>query len=124
MVGDRSDLAETIEIRFGRMIGSPWYGAVEARTLNLTQAPCYARHMPRRGDPEKIYQAQRAGIFMRLVTAERLDRLDAEHWIRPMGARSRGERAGARVAGLLRCRVAVDRGEPAEALTRGVNSKS
>ena len=24
--------------------------------------------MPRRGDPEKIYHAQRAGIFMRLVS--------------------------------------------------------
>jgi hypothetical protein len=37
--------------------------------------------MTRRGDPEKIYQAQRSGIFRRLVDAERLDRLDAEHWI-------------------------------------------
>ena len=37
--------------------------------------------MARRGDPEKIYLAQRAGIFMRLVSYERLDRLDAEHWI-------------------------------------------
>ena len=37
--------------------------------------------MPRRGDPEKIYAAQRAGIFMRLVSHEKLDRLDAEHWI-------------------------------------------
>jgi hypothetical protein len=37
--------------------------------------------MPRRGDPERIYQAQRAGIFMRLVSAERRDQLDAEHWI-------------------------------------------
>jgi hypothetical protein len=35
--------------------------------------------MPRRGDPERIYQAQRAGVFMRLVNAERLDQLDAEH---------------------------------------------
>ena len=37
--------------------------------------------MTRRGDPERIYQAQRAGIFRRLVDAERLDKLDAEHWI-------------------------------------------
>ncbi len=37
--------------------------------------------MPRRGDPDRIYQAQRAGIFMRLVSEERLDQLDAEHWI-------------------------------------------
>lgn len=37
--------------------------------------------MPYRGDPEKICQAQRAGMFMRLVSAERLDAFDAEHWI-------------------------------------------
>lgn len=37
--------------------------------------------MSRRGDPERIYQAQRAGMFARLVTAERLDQLDADHWI-------------------------------------------
>lgn len=37
--------------------------------------------MPRRGDPERIYQAQRAGIFARLTQNERLDQLDAEHWI-------------------------------------------
>ena len=35
----------------------------------------------RRGDPERIYQAQRAGIFARLTQSERLDELDAEHWI-------------------------------------------
>jgi hypothetical protein len=35
----------------------------------------------RRGDPERIYQAQRAGIFRRLVDAERANELDAEHWI-------------------------------------------
>ena len=37
--------------------------------------------MPRRGDPERIYQAQRAGIFARLVREARLDRFDAEQWI-------------------------------------------
>jgi hypothetical protein len=37
--------------------------------------------VPRRGDPEKIYQAQRAGVFMRLVASEKLNQLDAEHWI-------------------------------------------
>jgi hypothetical protein len=36
--------------------------------------------MPRRGDPERIHQAPRAGVFMRLVSSERLDQLDAEHW--------------------------------------------
>ena len=42
---------------------------------------CYPRPMIRRGDPERIYQSQRAGVFMRLVTAERLDQRDAGHWI-------------------------------------------
>ena len=37
--------------------------------------------MPRRGDPKLIYQAQRAAILRRLVTTERLEELDAEHWI-------------------------------------------
>jgi hypothetical protein len=37
--------------------------------------------MSRRGDPKRIYEAQRAGVFMRLVQSERLDVLDAEHWI-------------------------------------------
>ncbi len=35
----------------------------------------------RRGDPERIYQAQRAGIFHRLVAAEPISELDAEHWL-------------------------------------------
>jgi hypothetical protein len=35
----------------------------------------------RGGDPERIYQAQRAGIFARLRDAERVNELDAEHWI-------------------------------------------
>jgi hypothetical protein len=35
----------------------------------------------RRGDPERICQAQRAGVFMLLVSAERLDRFDAEQWL-------------------------------------------
>ena len=37
--------------------------------------------MTHRGDLARIYQAQRAGILMRLVNAERLDRFDAEQWI-------------------------------------------
>jgi hypothetical protein len=36
--------------------------------------------MPRRGDPDAVYRAQRAGIFRRLVDAERVNELDAEHW--------------------------------------------
>ena len=34
-----------------------------------------------RPNPERIYQAQRVGIFRRLVDAERVNELDAEHWI-------------------------------------------
>jgi hypothetical protein len=37
--------------------------------------------MARRGDPELIYQAQRTGIFRRLVDAERVNELEAEHLI-------------------------------------------
>ncbi len=37
--------------------------------------------MPRHRDPERIYQAQRAGIFARLTQNERVDQLDVEHWI-------------------------------------------
>jgi hypothetical protein len=35
----------------------------------------------RRADPERIYLARRAATFNRMVTAERMDPLDAEHWI-------------------------------------------
>jgi len=62
--------------------------------------------MPRRGDPDRIYQAQRAGVSMRLVTAEWLAKLAAENRIsrwerkaeaigRPRGSRGIGTRAGA-----------------------------
>lgn len=37
--------------------------------------------MTRRGDPERIYQAQRHGVFRRLVDEQRVYELDAEHWI-------------------------------------------
>ena len=37
--------------------------------------------MPRRGEPERIYLAQRAGIFARLRDAERLGAFDVEQWI-------------------------------------------
>lgn len=42
--------------------------------------------MTRRGDPERIYQAQRAGVFARLTQNERVDELDAEHLDRAVGA--------------------------------------
>lgn len=35
----------------------------------------------RRGDPEPIYQAKRAGIFARLTRQGRVDGRDAEQWI-------------------------------------------
>jgi hypothetical protein len=37
--------------------------------------------MTRRGDPERIYQAQRLGIYRRLVDEQRVNELDAEHLI-------------------------------------------
>lgn len=37
--------------------------------------------MTRRGDPERIYQAQRAGILGRLTQSERVSAQDAERWI-------------------------------------------
>ena len=36
----------------------------------------------RRGDQERVYQAQRAGIFARLTQQERLGKLAAEDWIK------------------------------------------
>ncbi len=57
----------------------------------------------RRGDPERIYQAQRAGIFARLTQSEHLDELDAEHWI------SRWERE-AEAQGLARDHTFWDEG--------------
>jgi hypothetical protein len=35
----------------------------------------------RRGDPHRIYAAHRYGLFRRLVDAERIDALEAEHLI-------------------------------------------
>jgi hypothetical protein len=35
----------------------------------------------RRGDQERIHEAHRAGMFARLTQNERIDDLDAEHWI-------------------------------------------
>jgi hypothetical protein len=37
--------------------------------------------MPRRADPRKIYETQRAGVFMRLAQNERLSEGDAEEWL-------------------------------------------
>ena len=47
-----------------------WYGP-----RRLVKAGHDSRH------PERIYHAHRAGIFRRLVDAERVNELDAEHWI-------------------------------------------
>jgi hypothetical protein len=35
----------------------------------------------RLGNGDRIYQAHRTGIFRRMVDAERVNELDAEHWI-------------------------------------------
>jgi len=35
----------------------------------------------RKPDPETIYHARRSATFRRLVDEQRLDELDAEHWI-------------------------------------------
>lgn len=35
----------------------------------------------RRGDPERIYQAQRAGVLMRLTQGEHVNAQVAERWI-------------------------------------------
>ena len=58
--------------------------------------------MPRRGDPECIYQAQRYGVFMRLTQNERLDQLDAEHWISrwEREAEATGQHEGRRASGM------------------------
>jgi hypothetical protein len=55
--------------------------------------------MSRRADSERIYRAQLAGTFKRLVMFERIDELDAEHWIarwkREAEATGRDRRSGA-----------------------------
>jgi len=52
----------------------------------------------RRGDPELIYRAQRAGIFRRLMDQERVNELQAEHliarWEREAEAIGRPRSAG------------------------------
>jgi hypothetical protein len=50
-------------------------------TQKLARPGAYHRAMPRRGDPELIYRAQRAGIFNRLRDAEKLDEERAEDLI-------------------------------------------
>jgi hypothetical protein len=43
--------------------------------------PLYPRCMPRRADPERIYQARRAASFAILTQTRAIDELDAEHWM-------------------------------------------
>jgi hypothetical protein len=47
--------------------------------------------MTRRGDPARIYLAQRTGIFRRLVDAERVDELEAEHLLARWERTAEGE---------------------------------
>jgi hypothetical protein len=35
----------------------------------------------RKPDPERIYEARRSATYRRIVDEQRLDELDAEHWI-------------------------------------------
>jgi len=53
----------------------------------------------RKPDPERIYLARRAATFHRLVDEQRLDELDAEHWIagweREADARGQGRHSEA-----------------------------
>lgn len=44
--------------------------------------------MSGRGDPEPGYEAQRAGLFNRLVDEERIGLLDAEYWLRAWEAKT------------------------------------
>jgi len=41
-----------------------------------------------RGDPERGYEAQRAGLFNRLVDEEHIGLLDAEYWLRAWEAKT------------------------------------
>jgi hypothetical protein len=59
-------------------------------TRKLAHWARYPRPLTGRGDPERIYRAQRAGIFRRLVDAERVNELDAEHWISPWEREAEG----------------------------------
>ena len=40
------------------------------------------------GDPERSYEAERAGLFNRLVDEERVGLLDAEYWLRAWEAKA------------------------------------
>lgn len=45
----------------------------------------------RRGDPERIYHAQRAGIFARLTQGEHVNAVAAEDWIARWEEHAEGE---------------------------------
>jgi hypothetical protein len=77
--------------------------------------------MPRRGDPDRIYQAQRAGVFMRLVSAERLDQPDAEHWISRWEREAEANWPAVGSQGYWDAGVAVDHGEPPEGTKRRID---
>jgi hypothetical protein len=53
----------------------------------------------RRGDPERIYQAQRAGIFGRLTQSERVNALQAEDWISRWETHAEAERVSRTTVG-------------------------
>jgi hypothetical protein len=73
--------------------------------------------MPRRGDPDRIYQAQRAGIFTRLRDTERVNELYAEHWIARWAREAEASRWARDSQGYWDAGWPMDRGEPPEALS-------
>jgi hypothetical protein len=66
--------------------------------------------MTRRGDPEPIFEARRVGVFIPLVSARRLDQLDAEHCETRWGTRGGGDGARAGIARLLARELALHPG--------------
>ena len=66
-----------------------WSASVACRPLILTQAPCHpSRHvtaqtacMARRGDPDRIFEAQRAGVRARPIGTDRVQPETADRWL-------------------------------------------
>jgi hypothetical protein len=72
----------------------------------------------RRGDPQRIYQAQRRGIFRRLVDEQRVSKLGAEHLIawREREAKASGRRRYNRYGRTARCGLRASGGTEADVL--------
>jgi hypothetical protein len=48
----------------------------------------YAPRVSDRGNPERVYQIERAQLFNRLVDEQRVNLLDAERWLRRWEAKA------------------------------------